>query len=146
MKTGVLRWKSIHHLNLILLNLANSIRETVCTMYENRCFMMKKYSCINTYAHSCLKPLSNQTKAMFKSWNSRAVWTWVWTWKYLKWALHYLHDVMYGKRWGPDWSFRRRFCSRKRCVRLWRHDVRKYTADAILFREIQYKKMDNLMF
>ena len=31
------------------------------------------YSCINTYAHSCLKPLSNQTKAMFKSWNSRAV-------------------------------------------------------------------------
>ena len=31
------------------------------------------HSCINTYAHSCLKPLSNQTKAMFKSWNLRAV-------------------------------------------------------------------------
>ena len=30
---------------------------------------------------------------------------------------------------------------------LWRrYDVRKYTADAILFREIQCKKMDNLMF
>ena len=58
----------------------------------------------------------------------------------LKWALHYLHDVIYGKRWGPDWSFRRCFCSRKRCVRLWRYDVRKYTADAILFREIQCKK------
>ena len=34
---------------------------------------LKSHSCINTYAHSCLKPLSNQTKAMFKSWNSRAV-------------------------------------------------------------------------
>ena len=52
------------------------------------------HSCINTYAHSCFKPFSNQTKAMFKSWNSRAVWTWVWTWKYLKWALHHLHDVI----------------------------------------------------
>ena len=31
---------------------------------------------------------------------------------------------------------------------LWqRYDVRKFTADAILFREIQWtKKMDNLMF
>ena len=26
------------------------------------------------------------------------------------------------------------------------YDVRKYTADAILFREIQYTKMNNLMF
>ena len=26
------------------------------------------------------------------------------------------------------------------------YDVQKYTADAILFREIQCKKMDNLMF
>ena len=30
---------------------------------------------------------------------------------------------------------------------LWqRYDIRKYTADAILFREIQCKKMDNFMF
>ena len=30
---------------------------------------------------------------------------------------------------------------------LWRrYDVRKFTADAILFREIKCKKMDNLMF
>ena len=30
---------------------------------------------------------------------------------------------------------------------LWRrYDVLKYTADAILFREIQCKKMDSLMF
>ena len=30
---------------------------------------------------------------------------------------------------------------------LWRrYDVKQYTADAILFREIQWKKMDNLMF
>ena len=27
-----------------------------------------------------------------------------------------------------------------------RYVVQKYTADAILFREIQFKKMDNLMF
>ena len=26
------------------------------------------------------------------------------------------------------------------------YNVRKYTADAILFREIQFKKMNNLMF
>ena len=38
---------------------------------QNEC--ENTHSCINTYAHSCLKPLSNQTKAMFKSWNSRAV-------------------------------------------------------------------------
>ena len=103
-------------------------------------------SCIDIYSYSCLHPLSNERKSMFKSGDSRAVWTWVWTWKYLKWALHYLHDVIYGTHCGPDWSFRRCFCSRKRCVRLWRNDVRKYTADAILFREIQCKKMDNLMF
>ena len=41
---------------------------------------------------------------------------------------------------------RRCFCSRQRCARLWRYDVRKYTADAILLGEIQCKKMDNLMF
>ena len=103
-------------------------------------------SCIDIYSYSCLHPLSNERKSMFKSGDSRAVWTWVWTWKYLKWALHYLHDVIYGTHCGPDWSFCRCFCSRNRCVRLWRNDVRKYTADAILFREIQCKKMDNLMF
>ena len=32
-------------------------------------------------------------------------------------------------------------------IKLWRrYDVQKYTADAILFREIQRKEMDNLMF
>ena len=101
-----------------------------------------KYSCIDIYSYSCLHPLSNERKSMSKSGDSRAVWTWVWTWKYLKWALHYL----YGTHCGPDWSFHRCFCSRKRCVRLWCNDVRKYKADAILFREIQCKKMDNLMF
>ena len=53
---------------------------------------------------------------MFKSGDSRAVWTWVWTWKYLKWALHYLHDIIYRKRCGPDRSFRSCFCSWKHCV------------------------------
>ena len=81
------------------------------------------YSCIDIYSYSCLHPLSNEQKSMFKSGDSRAVWTWVRTWKYLRWALHYLHDVIYGKYCGPDWSFRRCFCSRKRCVRLWRPKV-----------------------
>ena len=82
----------------------------------------KEYSCIDVYSYSCLHPLSNEGKSMFKSRDSHAVWTWVWTWKYLKWALHYLHDVIYGKRCGQAWSFRLCFCSRKRCVRLWRCD------------------------
>ena len=80
------------------------------------------YSCIDVYSYSCLHPLSNERKSMFKSGDSRAVWTWVCTWKYLNWALHYLHDVIYGKRCGPDRSFRQSFCSRKPCVRLWRCD------------------------
>ena len=143
--------------------------------------LVNHYSCIDIYSYSCLHPLSNERKSMFKSGDSRAVWTWVWTWKYLKWALHYFHDVVYGKRCGPDWSFRRRFCSRKRCVRLWRCDdvvtfestqptpfvitgrqllqklpwdiitgdillsFRQRIHESILFREIQCKKMNNLM-
>ena len=103
-------------------------------------------SCTDVYSYSCLHPLSNERKSMFKSGDSRAVWTWVWTWKNFKWALHYLHDVIYGKHCGPDWSFRQCFCSRKRCVLLWRCDVRMYTADAILFNGIQCKKIDSLMF
>ena len=63
------------------------------------------HSCIDIYSYSCLHPLSNERKSMFKSGDSRAVWTWVWTWKYLKWTLHYLHDVIYGTHCGPDWSF-----------------------------------------
>ena len=77
------------------------------------------YSCIDVYSYSCLHPLSNERKSIFKSGDSRAIWTWVWTWKYLKWALHYLHDVIYRKRWEPDWSFRWCFCSRKHCVWSW---------------------------
>ena len=46
------------------------------------------HSCIEIYLYSCLHPLSNERKSMFKSGDSRAVWRWVWTWKYLKWALH----------------------------------------------------------
>ena len=53
-----------------------------------------RYSCIKTYVHSCLKPLSNERKPMFKSWDSHAVWTWLLTWQYLKWALGCLHDVI----------------------------------------------------
>ena len=38
------------------------------------------------------------------------------------------------------------FAKKTRCVWLWRCDIWNHTADAILFREIQCKKMDNLMF
>ena len=73
---------------------------------------------------------------MFKSGDSRAVWTWVWTWKCLKWALHY-----YTERIADQTDhFANVFVSENVA------DVRKYTADAILFREIQCKKMDDLMF
>ena len=78
------------------------------------------YSCIHVYSYSCLYPLSNERKSMFKPGDTRAVWTWVWTWKYLKRALHYWQDIIYRKRCRPDWSFRCFFCSRKRCIRLWR--------------------------
>ena len=33
-----------------------------------------------------------------------------------------MHDAIYGKRCGPDWSFRWCFCSRRRRERLWRCD------------------------
>ena len=64
--------------------------------YQNLKDWLIYYSCIDFYSYSCLNPLSNERKSMFKSGDSRAVWTWVCTWKYLKWALHYLHDVIYG--------------------------------------------------
>ena len=89
------------------------------------------YSSIDFYSYSCLHPLSNERKSMFKSGDSRAVWTWVWTWKYLKWALHYLHDVIYGNHCGPDWSFRQCFCSQKHCVRFW------HCVDVMTFESIQ---------
>ena len=45
---------------------------------------------------------------------------------------------------SPMFLFVKRLCT---VMTLWRrYDVRKYIADAILFREIQCKKMDNLMF
>ena len=54
--------------------------------WEKRYFvcLINDYSCIEIYLYSCLHPLSNEWKSMFKSGDSRAVWTWVWTWKYLK--------------------------------------------------------------
>ena len=85
---------------------------------------------------------------MFKSGDSHAVWTWLWTWKYFKWALNYLHDF-YTESWS-DWSFWQCFCLQKTLctvITLWRcYANLKFTADAILFREIQCKKMDILMF
>ena len=86
---------------------------------------------------------------MFKSGDSRAVWTWVWTWKYLKWALHYSHDVIRKTLRTrliilPMFLFAKTLCT---VMALWRrYDVRKYTDHAILFREIQCKTIDNLLF
>ena len=55
--------------------------------------MTNAYSCIDIYSYSCLHPLSNERKSIFKSGDLR-VWTWVWTWKYLNWALrHYTESV-----------------------------------------------------
>ena len=101
-----------------------------CTLIKHKeCLLL--YSCIDFYSFSCLNPLSNERKSMFRSGDSRAVWTWVWTWKYLHWALHLLPDVIYGKRCGPDWSFSRCFCSWKRCVRLW------FCDDVMTFKSLQ---------
>ena len=87
---------------------------------------------------------------MFNSGDSRAVWSWVWTLKYLKWALHYLHDAINRTSWGPDWSFRRCFCSRKRCIRLWRCDddmtLESTQPTPFCLKKTSVKKMDNLMF
>ena len=93
----------------------------------SKCLCMKKYvwslySYIDTYLYSCLNPLSNEWKSMFKLGDSHAVWTWVWNWRYLKRVLHYLHDLIYEKCCGPDWSFCRCFCLQKCCVKLWRCD------------------------
>ena len=51
--------------------------------------------------------------------------------------------TLYGKSCGPDWSFANVFVRENVA---YGYDVQKYTVDAILFREIQCKKMDNLMF
>ena len=100
---------------------------------------------MDIYSYSCLHPLSNERKSMFKSRDSRAVWTWVWTWKYLKWALHYIRKALRtGLIISPVFLFAKTLHTD---MTLWRrYDVRKYSADAILFREIQCKKLDNLMF
>ena len=82
---------------------------------------------------------------MFKSGDSRAVWTWVWTWKYLSWALHYYTESVADQTDHFADVFVRKNVAY--AMTLWRrYDVRKYTTDAILFREIQCKKMDILMF
>ena len=123
---------------------SQGIRVCTCTY-----ICSNSYSCIEVYSYSCLHPLSNERKSMFKSGDSRAVWTWVWTWKYFKWALHYLHEVIWKALRtrliiSPIFLFAKRLHT---VMTLWRrYDVRKYTADAILFGEIQCEKIDNLMF
>ena len=130
----------------LIANLFSVHRRTWWFFIRRYTLVLNVPSCIDVYSYSCLHPLSNERKSMFKLGDSSAVWTWVCTWKYLDWALHYLHDVIYGKRCGPDWPFRRVFLFAKTLrtvMSLWRrYNIRKYTADAILFREIQCKKMN----
>ena len=101
------------------------------------------YSCINTYSYSCFNPLSNERKSMFKSGDSRAVWTWVWTWKYLKWALCYLHDVI------PKASRTRLIISPlllfaktlRTVMTFWRcYDIRKFTATPFCLEKSSVRK------
>ena len=40
---------------------------------KTQCVSHNVYSCIETYLYSCLHPLSNERKSMFKSGESRAV-------------------------------------------------------------------------
>ena len=69
--------------------------------------------------------LFEAAKSMFKSWDSRAVWTW----------------LLLEKRCGRDWSFRWCFSV---YMTLWqRNDIWKFDADANLFWEIKCKKRDN---
>ena len=60
-------------------------------------------------------------------------------------AWHYIRKALRTRLIiSPLFSFAKKL---RMVMMLWRrYDVRKYTADAISFREIQCKKMDNLMF
>ena len=115
------------------------------TLYS---FLLKLYSCIEFVTRSCLKPLSNEQKSMFKSGDSSAVRTWFLTWQSLNWALNCLHDVTL-KCCGLDWSFCYVMFAKMlhTSMTLWRrNDVQKFDADAIFFREIKCKKMNISMF
>ena len=75
---------------------------------------------------------------MFKSGDSHAVWTWVQIWKYLKWAKSYLYDDIYMESVADQTDPSPMFFVRE--------NVWKITDDTILYREVQCKKRDILMF
>ena len=73
----------------------------------------------------------------------------IWTWKYLKWVLSFLHDVIWKTlltRLIISWMLLFAKTLHTAMTLWWRYVVRKFTADAISFREIQCKKKDILMF
>ena len=88
---------------------------------------------------SYLKP----QKSMFKSWDSHAVWTWLITWQSLS-GPRFVCMMLHGKGLWPWLIVSKILCT---SMTLWRrYDVWKFGADTILFREIQCKKRDILVF
>ena len=52
----------------------DNIVSVLLSTNKQKQFHEEKYdSCIDIYSHSCLRPLSNERKSMFKSGDSRAV-------------------------------------------------------------------------
>ena len=85
----------------------------------------------------CYAKLFEAAKSMFKSWDSRAVWTGILLEKGLNWALILMHDVTLESAAAVTEHFADAFV-RENVARvymtLWRrNNVRKFDADAILF-------------
>ena len=103
------------------------------------------YSCMGIrYAK-----LFEAAKSMFKSWDSRAVWTWLLLEK-AYWALICMHDVTLESVAAVTDHFADAIVRENvACVymTLWRrNDFRKFGADAILFWEIKCKKSQGARF
>ena len=85
----------------------------------------------------------------FKSWDSHAVWRLVLTLQKPKMSLELLHDVHRKalRPWLIIWLMHLFVKRLPTPITLWKsNDFRKFDADAILFWDIQWKKMDILMF
>ena len=75
---------SFNHMTFRFINLKSHFcREnvTILSLCMHQCYghhtvsrkFVNLYSCIDIYSYSCLHPLSNERKSMFKSGDSRAV-------------------------------------------------------------------------
>ena len=65
----------------------------------------------------------------FKSWDWRAVWTWLLTWQSLKWAW-FVCITLHGKRCGLSLIISPMLCLRKRWTRLW------HCGDVVTFKSL----------